>query len=84
MTAGRTPKNIDVKGKPVAVIYKRRRKKSTDLAGKRFGKLTVIKPENDLQWLCVCDCGGQIVANAKDLTSRRTISCGCVLKKQPR
>jgi len=84
MTAGPTPKKIDVKGKPVAVMYKRRRKTTTDLTGKRFGKLTVIKAKEDFQWLCVCDCGGEIVAHANDLTSRQTISCGCVLKKQLR
>jgi len=84
MTAGRPPKEIDVKGKPVAVMYKRRRMTNTDLTGKRFGKLTVIKPEKNFQWFCACDCGGEIVAHAKKLTSRQIISCGCVQTKRLR
>lgn len=58
-------------------------KKSEDLTGKRYGKLTVIgKNQNSrAQWDCVCDCGNKITLMRSRLT--RLHSCGCLLPKEP-
>lgn len=52
-----------------------------DLTGKRFGRLTAIKPvgiaENgSVMWKCRCDCGNQITARSDNLNYGRTKSCG--------
>lgn len=59
--------------------------KLINLAGKRFGKLTVIerakKPgtkAGNAQWLCLCDCGKKTIVYSYCLTSGATKSCGCL------
>jgi hypothetical protein len=60
-----------------------------DLTGQKFGKLTVIKRVEDKvyekhkksQFLCLCDCGNEIVVIGGKLTSGNTKSCGCLLKE---
>lgn len=56
-----------------------------DLTGKRFGKLFVINRAPDtytksghlnVNWLCVCDCGENVIVNGKSLRSGATTSCG--------
>lgn len=55
--------------------------KSSDLTGKRFGRLVAlkrIKSEPDkTKWLCRCDCGKEIIVFTKNLTRNHTKSCGC-------
>lgn len=65
--------------------------KFIDLAGKRFGKLTVLyRHHQDYisnqgykqpRWVCKCDCGNEktVISSAlKSKTTRsRTVSCGC-------
>lgn len=57
-----------------------------DLAGQKFGKLTVIKeveskvvPSGNKyrQWLCKCECGNEIVMKQWSLTRDHVGSCGC-------
>lgn len=53
-----------------------------DLTGQKFGKLTVIKfaghkEKNLLEWVCVCDCGRNIIVVGRDLKTGNTRSCGC-------
>lgn len=56
------------------------------MTGERFGKLLVIeKAEKPLHikskgtyWLCVCDCGNDIVVRRSGLVSGSTKSCGCI------
>lgn len=53
-----------------------------NLAGRRFGKLTVIRydhTENNKNacWLCICDCGNLVVLRGYDISSGHTKSCGC-------
>ena len=53
-----------------------------DLAGKRFGKLTVIEKtderiSNQIVWRCKCDCGNTVRATSSHLFSGHTTSCGC-------
>lgn len=50
-----------------------------NLIGKTFGKLTVIKPQNE-KWLCQCSCGNTTLVSRSELTrkdGKATISCGC-------
>lgn len=60
---------------------------STDLIGRRFDHLLVIEKAEEKEqryrtWLCLCDCGNQIVVNTKNLTQGRRRDCGC--RKQRR
>jgi hypothetical protein len=52
-----------------------------DLAGKKFGKLTVIeRAENRGHYLmgrCICECGKETVVESYPLRKRYTKSCGC-------
>ena len=54
----------------------------SELTGRRFGHLTVVKKCVGLQdgysaWLCRCDCGRNTVVSTRNLTARRTTHCGC-------
>ena len=56
--------------------------KLVDLTGQRFGRLKVIKREPGLKfgyalWLCICDCGTEIILPSRSLISGNTKSCGC-------
>ena len=58
-----------------------------DLTGEKFGRLTVIKytGKNDKRgntiWLCKCDCGNIVEANAYRLKNDEKKSCGCLYKE---
>lgn len=60
-----------------------RRHEVEDLAGQRFGLLTAVSlsPYKHLSsgsnWVCQCDCGSMIIADAPHLKAGRTVSCGC-------
>lgn len=56
--------------------------KLLDITGKKFGKLTPIKPigknkRNQVIWLCKCDCGKLYETVASYIVSGNTRSCGC-------
>lgn len=59
--------------------------KKTDLTGKKFGRLTVVKEveptyygrQKRRRWLCDCECGNQTIVVGAHLTSGNTTSCGC-------
>jgi hypothetical protein len=66
---------------------------SSDLTGRKFGKLTVAALGNKgsrllkcgtrvyySYWMCDCDCGAKHVASSQALLSGRTKSCGCSRK----
>lgn len=69
------------------------KQKTADLTDKRFGKLLVIKREDDAlsangkrfaMWECICDCGNVAHVKGIYLRSGDTKSCGCSKrKKQP-
>src|ERR1700680_1839882 len=65
-------------------------RKALDLAGKKFGRLTVeTRGSNSKQgaarWYCRCDCGKQTLVIASMLvTDNGTISCGCIRKDPSR
>lgn len=56
-------------------------RKYEDLAGKKFGKLTVIEIDNSktnrIHWLCQCDCGKITSTRPDTLKTGITQSCGC-------
>lgn len=54
-----------------------------DLAGKRFGRLTVLgmsgkKDRTNYTWDCLCDCGNICSVRGSNLTAGQTNSCGCL------
>lgn len=61
--------------------------KLIDLTGRRFGKLMVlsrgadyVSPGNGArraQWLCLCDCGRESLAEGQNLKRGNTTTCGC-------
>lgn len=56
----------------------------TNLAGARYGNLQVLSyhsktKDSQTRWLCLCDCGNEIVVRRTGLASG-TISCGCARK----
>jgi hypothetical protein len=61
--------------------------KVLDIAGKRFGKLTVISRDQNnktgqSRWLVRCDCGNQKIVTGSKLTTGHTLSCGCLVNEK--
>ena len=52
--------------------------KRLELAGRRFGRLTVIDYIGKGQWLCKCDCGALANVSGVRLNRGETKSCGCL------
>ena len=58
-----------------------------DLTGRRFGRLTVLRPAEDQRfwgdplWVCACDCGGTKTARRSSLTRGDALSCGCLQRE---
>ena len=59
-------------------------KKITDLTGQKFGKLTVIKKDEDYisplgrklkRWICKCDCGNSISVIGNELKKNKAKQC---------
>ncbi len=52
-----------------------------DLAGQKFGKLTVINAEprgnHHSMWKCLCDCGKETIVSMPALAYGSTKTCGC-------
>lgn len=52
-----------------------------DLANQRFGLLTAVRINGQLQrrtaWLCRCDCGNEVTTRATSLIRGYVTSCGC-------
>jgi hypothetical protein len=60
--------------------------KFINLAGKRFGSLTVKSVacrdrHGHLRWNCICDCGRVVVAAGGHLRRHQTLSCGCAFRR---
>ena len=55
-----------------------------DLTGQRFGRLTVVSlPESNpfgssAAWVCLCDCGTELLVRSALLRKGHTKSCGCL------
>ena len=60
-----------------------RHKGFEDIAGRKYGKLTVLVPTDQRNkqrqrlWRCVCDCGGERLCSAQWLKLGWAKSCGC-------
>ena len=56
-----------------------------DLAGLRFGRLTVLRRKGSERgaatWLCRCDCGAKTIVTGVRLRLGRTRSCGCFARQ---
>lgn len=55
----------------------------TDLVGRKSNALTVIQfagvsKYGQLEWLCKCDCGNEIVVKTANITQGISKSCGCL------
>lgn len=65
-----------------------RRITNDELIGKRFGRWTVIKcidrVNYEFRWLCKCDCGGEKIVKTAKLLRGRSKSCGCLRKENTR
>lgn len=64
-------------------------RKSKDMTGMKFGRLTVIeRAENDKHgnviWVCQCECGNITKVRGISLRSGNTASCGCAKKEATR
>lgn len=59
-------------------------RKSIDLTGMRFGKLTAISIDHRsgtrTYWDCACDCGGKRIVSIDHLRNGDVIDCGCERK----
>lgn len=61
-------------------------KKEVNLAGQKFGKLTVIELDQESsgrrKWICKCSCGNTVSVREYNLKSGNTKSCGCTRKEK--
>ena len=58
-----------------------------DMIGQKYNRLTVIKladrdksykGDSSRRWLCLCECGKEVVISRRSLLSDRIKSCGCL------
>ncbi len=73
--------------------YEKRNYSSTDLTGKKFGKLTVLKRcdakrenEKEWRWVCECDCPNHTIVEViqHNLLNGHCNNCGCSNKNKPK
>lgn len=62
-------------------------RKTKDIRGVRFGRLTAIRlvsraPQQGFLWECVCSCGTVKVVNNRDLSRGSSKSCGCLRREE--
>lgn len=65
------------------------RRRSIDLTGKKFGRLTVLyrfrsirnRKVGPVKWICRCECGNIAIVPTSHLTGGHTNSCGCLVSK---
>lgn len=61
-------------------------RRTVNLTGKRYGKLTVLEyagvdKKGCALWKCKCDCGNEFIARSYGLCHGDTKSCGCLVTK---
>jgi hypothetical protein len=52
-----------------------------DLAGKRFGRWSVVAYAKDGKWSCVCECDTRAVVRGSQLRGGKSKSCGCLKRE---
>ena len=52
-----------------------------DIAGRKFGRLTVLEYCGKKKWLCTCSCGEVTAVCGSLLRSGNTRSCGCLRRE---
>jgi hypothetical protein len=57
-----------------------------DIEGRRFGRLTAVRPtdkrlDRKVVWECLCDCGVAAYVSVSNLCRGDTRSCGCLLRE---
>ena len=58
------------------------------MTGQRFDRLVVVErvanapSGGNAQYLCLCDCGQQVVVTGSNLRNRHTASCGCLRREK--
>lgn len=62
-------------------------KKKINLENEVFGKLTAIKRCSQdkfkrWRWLCICECGKEVIISQNNLRTGNSFSCGCVKKQR--
>lgn len=64
------------------------RKSKNDLTGKHIGRLQIIKRmpngyngKHQVQYLCICDCGKEVVKSYNSIVRTQYPSCGCYAKE---
>jgi len=63
-------------------------RKVIDLTEQRFGNFTVIKrseekdTDNQIKWLCQCDCGKFAIVRGYNLRNGISKNCGCLKTKE--
>lgn len=65
----------------------RNKDKLKNLIGQKFGRLTVIKRDensktNHTMWICKCECGKVKRVDSSNLIRGTTLSCGCYKKEK--
>jgi len=63
------------------VVTPAKNKGATDIAGQKFGRLTVVSPAGKNRfkapvWNCVCDCGTPRIVSVYALLNAQTFACG--------
>lgn len=55
-----------------------------DITGVRYGRLTALRvsnsrgKQNQIKWICLCECGKEVEVSGHALRSKHTKSCGCL------
>jgi hypothetical protein len=67
------------------LIVPRRGNRFKDITGQRFGRLVAIEPSSSdgrgWRWRFACDCGGEKICRASNVSSGHITSCGCLRKE---
>lgn len=80
---------IDKGGKRPNYPKVRKHKAPPDWTGRKFGRLTVIRPDgvdkhSHWTFLCQCECGVKKVVPRGNLSTGNTMSCGCLALEMSR
>jgi hypothetical protein len=82
--SGRSQKAYDLPQPRNQFAARQLMKHIIDRTGHKVGRLTVLsmaeRHRDRVHWLCRCECGNQVVVQSSSLSTKRTKSCGCLLR----